>query len=309
MKIVASKFATLLVLVLFLMPVMRVACQSKEPLAAQDSMTVWQARQQILEAMHFGRFVTKCSNLVKIDSGSVHFTANGLALDTRNFGCGRGESEVADVRTLESNVKFQGICYSTLLENDGGKPLSKLKSKANRYCKVKSEYKELFVSESDAAKVLSRIWFYDPASTNLQCSAECGFAEKSFIEAINRLRTIALNNGTVEADFLQQAAKWRALASKPPIPEEVRKQNVLAENAVKEKLLAKAMIHYETGLKLYPTWPQGWFNSALIAAELGAYADATKYMSAYLELVPDAQDAQSARDQIVIWQDKAKETK
>ena len=39
------------------------------------------------------------------------------------------------------------------------------------------------------------------------------------------------------------------------------------------------------------------------------HAEAIEHMQAYLELVPDAQDAQSARDQIVIWQYKTKETK
>lgn len=109
----------------------------------------------------------------------------------------------------------------------------------------------------------------------------------------------------VSDPFTLQAATWRALPTKPPIPEEVRAQRLLAENAVKEKQLPKALTHYETGLELYPTWPQGCFNAALIAAELGKYADAVEHMQAYLELVPDAPDGQSARDQIIIWRDKA----
>ena len=106
--------------------------------------------------------------------------------------------------------------------------------------------------------------------------------------------------------FTQQAAAWRALPSKPSIPEEVRQQRLLAENAVQEKKPDEALNHYETGLALYPTWPQGYFNAALIAAELGFYDEAVEQMQAYLELVPDAPDVQSARDQIVIWQYKAK---
>jgi hypothetical protein len=43
----------------------------------------------------------------------------------------------------------------------------------------------------------------------------------------------------------------------------------------------------------------------MIAAELGSYAEAVERMQADLELVPDASDAQAARDQIVIWRDKA----
>jgi regulator of sirC expression with transglutaminase-like and TPR domain len=47
----------------------------------------------------------------------------------------------------------------------------------------------------------------------------------------------------------------------------------------------------------------------LIAAELGDYADAVEDMQSYLELVPNAPDAQAARDQIDLWQLKAKEHK
>jgi hypothetical protein len=54
-------------------------------------------------------------------------------------------------------------------------------------------------------------------------------------------------------------------------------------------------------------WPQGWFNAAVVAASLGYYADAAEHMQSYLELMPDAPDAQSARDQIAMWQYKAKQ--
>ena len=69
------------------------------------------------------------------------------------------------------------------------------------------------------------------------------------------------------------------------------------------------MNYYETGLAQYPTWPEGHFNAALIAAEMGDYTDAVEHMQAYLELLPNAPDAQAARDQIDLWQLKAKEPK
>jgi tetratricopeptide (TPR) repeat protein len=80
----------------------------------------------------------------------------------------------------------------------------------------------------------------------------------------------------------------------------------LAENAVKEKKLDDALEHYELGLDSCYTWPQGHFNAALIAAEIGFYEQAVEHMQSYLELVPDAPDAEAARDQIVIWRDKGK---
>ena len=93
---------------------------------------------------------------------------------------------------------------------------------------------------------------------------------------------------------------------KPPIPEEVREQRLLAEDAVKNNKPGEALDFFEAGLELYPTWPQGHFNAALIAAELDLYGDAVEHMQAYLELLPDAPNAQSARDQILIWRHKAK---
>jgi regulator of sirC expression with transglutaminase-like and TPR domain len=71
----------------------------------------------------------------------------------------------------------------------------------------------------------------------------------------------------------------------------------------------KIHIYTVIDLALYPTWPEGHFNAALIAAELGNYTDAAEHMQAYLELLPNAPDAQSARDQVDLWQLKAKDHK
>jgi tetratricopeptide (TPR) repeat protein len=129
---------------------------------------------------------------------------------------------------------------------------------------------------------------------------------ESLAVALNHLRVFAGEKGAKLREFPQRAAAWRALPSKPPVPEEVRVQRLLAEDAVKQNKPGEALNCYETGLEIYPTWPQGRFNAALIAAELGLYEDAIEHMQAYLELAPDASDGQSTRDQIVIWQHKAK---
>ena len=83
----------------------------------------------------------------------------------------------------------------------------------------------------------------------------------------------------------------------------------MAEDAIKNQKPEKALTYYEQALDEYSTWPEGWFNAALVAGELGLYSDATDYMQNYLELVPDAKDAQSARDQLEIWKMKAREKK
>ena len=131
-------------------------------------------------------------------------------------------------------------------------------------------------------------------------------AAESSAAAFNALRAFAKDTDAPLRTFPQRAAAWRALAAKPPIPEEVRVQRLMAEEAVKADKPAEALDDYENGIELYPTWPEGNFNAALIAGDLGYYADAIEHMRAYLELVPDAADAQAAHDKITIWQVKAK---
>ncbi len=104
--------------------------------------------------------------------------------------------------------------------------------------------------------------------------------------------------------FKQKAADWRAQAEKPPMPDEAHTHQVLAENAIEEKNLDKAEDEYLAALKIYPCWPEGQFNVASILGETGYYTGAIAHMREYLELVPDAPDAQDAKNKIIIWQDK-----
>lgn len=135
-------------------------------------------------------------------------------------------------------------------------------------------------------------------------------------EAANALRLIALDaqRESDELDaaelesFRARARSWREMQAKPDVPEEVRRRNVIAENAIKEKDFAKASEQYEAALKEYPTWPQGQFNLAYISGETKAYRTAMLHMKCYLELLPDAPDAQAARDKMIIWQDKIRTT-
>jgi tetratricopeptide (TPR) repeat protein len=102
----------------------------------------------------------------------------------------------------------------------------------------------------------------------------------------------------------EQAASWRSLTAKPAMPEEARAHKVLAENAVQEKNLDKAIDEYDAALQIFATWPEGQFNLAVICGETGDYDCAVEHMQDYVELVPDAPDVQAAKDKIIIWKDK-----
>jgi tetratricopeptide (TPR) repeat protein len=130
---------------------------------------------------------------------------------------------------------------------------------------------------------------------------------QNFADAFNRLLyAVYRNEKSAELQTFSAAAQaWRENPVKPPLGPEADRHRILAENAIKEKNLDDAVEHFENALEIQPMWPAGWFNLALIYAEQNDYADACDRMQHYLELVPDAPDAKDAREQIVIWEDKA----
>jgi hypothetical protein len=106
--------------------------------------------------------------------------------------------------------------------------------------------------------------------------------------------------------FQPQAAAWRALPTKPPLSPEADKEWILAENAIKERNLPAAFSHYIAALQAQQLlWPTGWYNLALAVAQQNDFVGAADCMRYYLELVPDSPDAKAAREQLIIWQDKA----
>jgi tetratricopeptide (TPR) repeat protein len=105
-------------------------------------------------------------------------------------------------------------------------------------------------------------------------------------------------------EFEQKLAAWRTGGSKVQLPPEAYTHGVLAKNAYQEKDIGKAISEYRAALETYPTWPEGQFNVALLCGEAGDYDEAVEHMQYYLELVPDAPNAQAARDKLIIWQDK-----
>jgi hypothetical protein len=69
---------------------------------------------------------------------------------------------------------------------------------------------------------------------------------------------------------------------------------------------AAAVTYYEKGLALEPLWPQGHFNTAVLCGALARYDRAVLHMRCYLELAPDAANAQPGRQQMEAWEALAK---
>lgn len=105
------------------------------------------------------------------------------------------------------------------------------------------------------------------------------------------------------AAFEPIAAAYAALKVKPPISEEQRKFIVQANALREQKKYSEAISLYVEAIKLDNTaYPAGYYNIALLDAQLGFYDNAIYEMKKYLLLMPDATDARSAQDKIYEWE-------
>jgi tetratricopeptide (TPR) repeat protein len=103
--------------------------------------------------------------------------------------------------------------------------------------------------------------------------------------------------------FEPVAAQYRALAVKPPIPEEQRRLIVQANALSAQKKYAMAIEQYKKANAIDPTsYPGAYFNMALLCGQVDRPVSAIFYMKQYLLLAPDAQDARGAQDKIYEWE-------
>jgi len=233
---------------------------------------------------------------------------------------------IANIRFSPDSFEYDAMTYKKVpytVKIDLVAPPALVAKCGSRWCTLKDEKGhdpgQSLPKNSATKSFLARSWS-DPGSgaaapilcllcsnAPYTCSAACVQQAETFVLAFNTLHAFAVDTKAPMRTFTERAAAWRALATKPPIPEEVRAQRLVAEDSFKASKPDEALAHYENGIELYPVWPEGNFNAALIAGDLGYYDAAIEHMQAYLELVPEAADAQAARDKILIWQTKAKE--
>ena len=112
---------------------------------------------------------------------------------------------------------------------------------------------------------------------------------------------------SAEAAFLEAAKKYRDMPVRPPLPEDVQRLRVLAEDAFQNKDFKKAAKYYEQALEIEPLWPDGQYNAAFLYGEIKDYEMAVNHMKRYLAIVPEAKDAKEARETMYLWEGKAKE--
>jgi hypothetical protein len=292
-----GKTITVLLAMIFTMAPMATTQQQPAP-----EMSYRQAQRAIMKAMPYGHVKMAGTAMgvpprldidnVRLTQGALEFDGKGVARDV-----GKDVHFTIPLKELHKvTATCDGMSCSVVEEHS--------KSSKNIWCCFLTNYK------TDKNK-WARLDFWKDCSQAQNHDACMSINPGTqFVAALNSLHSYALGPTLPpDEEFHKQATAWRALAIKPVLPDAVRVRRMMAEDAIKNKKPEDALMFYEQALEAYPTWPEGWFNAALVAGELGRYDDAVDDMQNYLELVPDAKDAQSARDQLEIWKIKAQEKK
>lgn len=290
----------------------RAAAQQNTAYQQTPSMTLWQARSIIQE------------RLANIIPSQVKSLGNGLHEDWNN--------SISAVRVTGYKVEYdyswsmqgRGFGYHPAPESGQGTRTIDLKQTGPVFGVVTSGWAPVgrgrrggtFTVAADPQFVCAGYCLINQEQQRYVDSALMWSSAQDanlIAQALNRLSASARGIRTPQEeavwnDFPQKAAAWRALAVKPPENEEVHRHRILAENAISEQDFSSALQHYEAGLAIDPVWPNGHYNAAMMYAQFGLYNEAIQHMQAYLTLVPDASDAQAARDKIYIWEDKLKRT-
>jgi tetratricopeptide (TPR) repeat protein len=104
-------------------------------------------------------------------------------------------------------------------------------------------------------------------------------------------------------NFKSVAQKYLESSEKPVMKDDQRKLFVQG-NAMNKKLdYEEALIYYDRAISLNPvSYPEGYYNYALVAAMSEKYELAILNMKKYLLLMPNAQDSIAARDKIYEWE-------
>jgi tetratricopeptide (TPR) repeat protein len=287
MKNIAARFGAAFVLALLLMPGVSVSGQSQYSSSPTDALSLWQARRAFVSASK-DAILQNVSKIriynFEINSSSTVFTLDSIEFDATN------------VETTKKN----GPKHFLIDLKDIKRVTKKCVVSNSIWCRLTTESgTEYMIQDKEAVRYHLYVCVYNAGENGCMHSADW------FAAALNGLHSYAISHPNGLDDFHAQATAWRALTTKPALAENARILRLAAEDAIKRQKPDEALNDFELGVEADPTWAQGWFNAALLAGELGFFADASEHMQNYLELLPNATDAQSARDQIDLWKYKA----
>ncbi len=212
---------------------------AQAPPSQPGQMTLWQARRAMVASL---------------GGGGIRFSPDSFEYDAMTYKKVPYTVKI-DLATPPALVAKCGSRWCTLKDEAGRDPGRSLpKNSATKSFLARSWSDP---GSGAAAPILCLLCSNAPYT----CSAACVQQAETFVLAFNTLHAFAVDTNAPLRTFTERAAAWRALATKPPIPDEVRAQRLVAEDSFKANKPDEALAHYENGIELNPTWPEGNFNA------------------------------------------------
>lgn len=212
---------------------------------------------------------------------------------------------LSEARNVQLSATGLAFAYDIQYSNSKGRTKTAELSFLREYCTVRP-------SESARSEFRKQHFYYTCSNEDYWKGFLYTWRTQSeaqrFTDAVNRLIYEAQGGSAPEfiSAFRARVQQWRTDPAQRSAPPGLDRHRLLAEDAIRGKDFIRALQHYGDGLRQYEFWPEGWFNSALLYGELGEFGAASDCMKHYLELEPNAPDAQAARDKLVIWEEKAR---
>jgi hypothetical protein len=163
------------------------------------------------------------------------------------------------------------------------------------YCQVYAKHNGKVIFAGYYIMDLSNVGF------GLHTDCDKDFA-KSLADALVVLKNAASTAQNAEQQQFEQVSQSHSASMTRALPENARRYEVMAQDAVRDKKFDEAAEDYLQLIAQAPWWPQGYYNHALLLSNIGDYAHAVTEMQRYLALAPMARNARAVQDKIYSWQ-------
>ncbi len=155
-----------------------------------------------------------------------------------------------------------------------------------------------------AAERTALLKLFKPLADEHRAKARLFELKKQYPEALVELSEALKIADTTERALLQDAL-FDIVRKNPAsmvLPDEARKHALRAELEIKEGSFEQAAKEYGLAIRIAPYAVRLYYNAALVRSEMKDYPEAIRLMATYLKAMPDASDAQMAKDEIVKWE-------
>lgn len=226
----------------------------------------------------------------KFSSGDIYLTLARAAFYLKESQYEKALSELSSAKDIDYGKLLQAIAYAKM---------SKFEESLNLYRKI-SNSKSMLITEKSLKEFFTALLPYTEKIENRAIEYE---------KTGQPLRALAEYARLIEVSTPEKA-QWsrsrvsRIISQNPSLVElkdEARKYFLQAEVLFTNNKFEEAIDELEKASHIQPFNPQIYFNKAIIYEKISDYAKAIENMEIYLQLNPNASNAQAIKDQIYKW--------